>query len=320
MVKGAKLGVRGPITSRWQMDEHEGVLRVVSQHGALRTQNGDAYPEIETFRIDSSSSFAPLGHASMSLPRMEALKTVRFDGPRAYAITFAETDPLFTIDLSDAAAPQQRGELVMPGWIFHLEPRGDRLLGLGLDRRDGSGNLNVTLVDVSDLSAPAMLDRVSFGPRYAYSDQQITSGVLAEDQDRIQKAFRIFSDGLVAVPYSAPSAGGDACTSQASGIQLLSFTSASLVRHGVVPIAGNPRRAVRRDSDAMQELIGISDSNVTSFRIDDRDAPSPTADVVIGRCVPRSSYPQEGFPADGLPSEGADVYDGDRYAGGSSCY
>lgn len=320
LVKGAKITVPGPITSRWQMDEHEGFLRVVSQHGVLRTRNGEKYPDIDTFRIDSSASFARVGHTSMSLPRQEGLKTVRFDGARAYAITFAETDPLFTIDLSDPTAPAQKGELVIPGWVFHLEPRGDRLLGLGLDRRDASGNLNVSLFDVSDMTAPTMIQRVSFGPSYGYSDQEITSGVLAEDQDRIQKAFRIFSDGLIAVPYSAPAWGTDACRSGASGVELLSWTPSSLTRHATVPMSGNPRRAVRRDSDAMQELIAISDSNVRAFDIDTRSAPSQTADVVIGRCTPRTSSPQ-GLPDDGWGGNprGSDVATGGWGGGGSTC-
>lgn len=320
LVKGAKITVAGPITSRWQMDEHEGVLRVVSQRGVLRSRNGEKYPDIDTFRIDSSASLARIGHTSMSLPRQEALKTVRFDGARAFAITFAETDPLFTIDLSDPANPVQKGELVMPGWLFHLEPRGDRLLGLGLDRRDSSGTLNVSLVDVSDLSNPTMIQRTSFGPTWAYTDQDITSGVLAEDQDRIQKAFRIFSDGLIAVPYSGGYGGGyDGCTANDGGIQLLSWTPSSLTRHGTIPLAGNPRRAVRRDSDAMRELIGISDSNVSSYTIDDKDAPARTADVVIGRCVPRTNaVPQGGQMPDDSRVNGGRGYDG--VYEGSSCY
>lgn len=320
LVKGAHLTVPGPITSRWQMDEHEGVLRVVSQRGVLRTRNGEGAPSVDTFRIDSSASLARLGHASMTLPRQEALKTVRFDGARAFAITFAETDPLFTLDLSDPATPAQKGELVMPGWVFHLEPRGDRLLGLGLDRRDSTGNLDVSLFDVSDLANPSLVKRVSFGPSYGYTDQQITSGILAEDQDRIQKAFRIFSDGLIAVPYSGTYGNlGDSCQAANGGIQLLSWTPSSLTLHASVPLAGNPRRAVRRDSDAMRELIGISDSNVASFAIDDRDAPTPTANVVIGRCIPRTGnptpIPQGQPPADSFPRDDyGDVYEG------SSCY
>jgi hypothetical protein len=314
MTKGAHVTVPGPIQSRWQMDEFQGYLRVVSQVGVLTQANGTKYPDIDTFRIDSSTALVRVGHTSMDLPRQEALKTVRFDGARAYAITFAETDPLFTIDLSNPASPAQKGELVIPGWVYHLEPRGNRLIGLGLNRRDSSGNLNVSLFDVTDLSNPTMLERVSFGPTYSYSDQQITQGVMAEDQDRIQKAFRVYSDGLIAVPYSSGT--GNECNSNASGIQLLSWTTSSLEKLANVPMTGNPRRSVRRDSDLMRELIAVSDSNVRAFRIDNKYAPTQTADVVIGKCVPKNLYPQNG--GDVAMPTGGDNWVGDGRGGNGS--
>ena len=52
---------------------------------------------------------------------------MRFDGPRAYAITYNQTDPMFVIDLSDPRAPRQRGALYMPGFMFYLEPYGASL-------------------------------------------------------------------------------------------------------------------------------------------------------------------------------------------------
>jgi hypothetical protein len=287
LVRGAKITTSGPILSRWQMDEHNGVLRVISQRGIGRTPNGEKFPDIDTFRIESTSSLVRVGHTTMTLPRQEGLKTVRFDGARAYAITFFQGDPLFTIDLSDPANPAQKGQLEMPGWVYHLEPRGDRLIGLGLDRRDGTGNLNVSLFDVANMAAPQLLGRESFGPAYAFSDAQITAGVLAEDQDRIQKAFRIFDDGLIAIPFSGSAyyQGGE-CTS-GGGVQLMEWTRTSIVKRGLLPVAGNPRRAIRRDSGESQELIAVSDSNVTSFAIEQRSSATETADVVIGKCVPR---------------------------------
>jgi hypothetical protein len=323
--RGAKITMAGPIMSRWQMDESDGFLRVVSQRGAGRTSNGEQYPDIDTYRIESSSSLVRVGHTTMSLPRQEGLKTVRFDGPRGYAITFNQTDPLFTIDLSDEANPVQKGALTMPGWMFHLEPRGDRLIGLGLDRTDTSGNLNVSLFDVADLANPALLQRVSFGPTDMYEDYQITQGVLAEDQDRIQKAFRIFSDGLMAIPFSS----GTGCGASGSGVQLLGWSPNTLTKRAFLPLAGNPRRAVRRDSSIMKELIAISDSNVRSFAIDQPDSVQQTADVVIGKCVERAT-PMGGIAGGG--SMGNDVAmgghvsegmpSGSAYGSGSSssCY
>jgi hypothetical protein len=288
LVRGAKITTAGPIMSRWQMDESNGHLRVVSQRGAGRTSNGEKFPDIDTFRIESTSSIVRVGHTTMRLPRQEGLKTVRFDGARGYAITFNQTDPLFTIDLSDPAHPQQKGELQMPGWMFHLEPRGDRLIGLGLDRTDPQGSLNVSLFDVGDMAAPRLVKRVSFGPHVS-EDYEITQAVLAEDQDRIQKAFRIYQDGLVAIPFSGGGLfSGDACKAQESGVQLVDWTRDGLTKRALIPMAGNPRRTVRRDSDQMKEIIAISDSNVSAFAIDERDAPRPTADVVIGTCVPKT--------------------------------
>lgn len=298
---GAKIVTAGPVLSRWQMDEDNGVLRVISQRGAGRTTNGETFPDIDTFRIESTQSLVRLGHTTLTLPRQEGLKTVRFDGTRAYAITFNQTDPLFAIDLSDPANPAQKGELQIPGWMYYLEPHGDRVIGLGLDRNDQAGNLNVSLFDVSNMAAPALVQRVSFGPTNMYEDYSITQGVIAEDQDRIQKAFRVFEDGLIAIPFSGGgSSSGNSCAVHGSGIQLVDWSPTGLVKHAMLPITGNARRAIRRDSAVAKELIAVSDSNVSSFSIDLRDAPKQTADVVIGTCVPRSE-PSGGFVGGGRP-------------------
>ncbi len=281
---GARLEVAGTILSRWQMDEQDGVLRVVSQRGAGRTANGLAMPEIETFRIASSNTFSRLGAAKLTLPRQEGLRTVRFDQDRAFAITYNQSDPLFAIDLSNPAAPRQRGELKLPGFLFHLELRGDRLLGLGVDRTDRKGSLNVTLVDVKDMDHPRLLARTPFGPPVS-EDYAILNYEVPEDQDRIHKAFRILDDGLVVVPYT--SARGDGCSSEPNargGVQLVEWSQDTLTKRALLPMDGNPRRAFASGS----EIIAVSDSSVRSFSVKDTNAPRQSADLTIGSCVPRS--------------------------------
>jgi hypothetical protein len=321
---GAKVITAGPVLSRWQMDESNGVLRVISQRGAGRTGNGEKFPDVDTFRIESTQSLVRLGHTTLTLPRQEGLKTVRFDGPRAYAITFNQTDPLFAIDLSDPVNPAQKGELSMPGWMYYLEPHGDRVIGLGLDRNDQAGNLNVSLFDVSNMATPTLVKRVSFGPTNMYEDYSITNGVLAEDQDRIQKAFRVFEDGLIAIPFSGAgtsgTSSGSSCSAQGSGIQLVDWTATSLTKHAMLPVSGNARRAIRRDSAVAKELIAVSDSNVSSFSIDLRDAPKQTADVVIGTCVTRTTPNGGAVGVGGGRPGGGDYYPGgyDRAYGDDS--
>ena len=82
---------------------------------------------------------------------------------------------------------------------------------------------------------------------------------------------------------------------------------------------GNARRAIRRDSAGMQEIIGVSDSNVTAFSINLRDTPAKTADVVIGKCVGKTAYPSGsgGMPTDsGWEGNRGNGYDDSYYGSG----
>ncbi|MBX3190894.1 MAG: beta-propeller domain-containing protein [Labilithrix sp.] len=264
LAKGAEIPVAGQINSRWQMDEHAGVLRVVSQYGnGWFGPNGTINPQVQTFSVTSASVITPLGSTELVLPKPESLRSVRFDGQRGYAITAERTDPLFTIDLSNPALPKQMGELEMPGWIFHMEPRGDRLIGFGWDdTAPGNAHLAVSLFDVSDLAHPTMLKRVSFGAGW---------GNFAEDQDRIHKSVRVLDDqNLVLVPFASYGRwDGTDCGKGQSGIQLIDFSRDDLVLRGIAPQYGMPRRALL----ANDRLLAISDRNVTSFDIASRDAP-----------------------------------------------
>ena len=285
---GARLSVAGAILSRWQLDETGGVLRVISQLGAGRTGNGLAPPTIDTFTVASAQSFTPLGEATMTLPRQEGLRTVRFDGPRAYAITYNQTDPMFVIDLSNPAQPAEIGALSMPGFMYYLEPHGDRVIGLGIDRNDPNGSLNVSLFDVSDGANPRMLARAAFATVGITEDYEILDSEVSEDQDRIQKAFRVFPDGLVVVPFTALQpyyASDPTCVNTGGGVQLISWQSDTLTKHALLPLPGNPRRGFENNG----ELLAVSDSNVRAFALDNLDVSHETADLVIGTCTSSSS-------------------------------
>jgi hypothetical protein len=290
---GAHLETRGSIMNRWQMDETDGVLRVVSQYGVGHNEAGVGAPAVQTFRITSAEDIQPLGQTELRLPRQESLRTVRFDGKRAYAITFFRTDPLFVIDLADPAKPKQRGMLEMPGWVFHLEPHGDRLLGLGIDSRS-SAPLNVSLFDVSDLDKPKLAARASFGEATSLrSDATLLDYSLPEEQDRIQKAFRMLEDGRIVVPFALH----DRRTSSgcgAGGIQVLTLEGDALATQFTLPMEGNPRRALLAD----KRLLGVSDSQVRAFNHDGM----PISSVEIAKCG-------------GSGNTGGYGYGGDHYHG-----
>jgi hypothetical protein len=244
------------------MDEHQGVLRVISQPGVW--ENG--VPTVQTFQINSSDSLTHIASLDLTLPKPERLRSARFDGTKLYAITAEQTDPLFTIDVSNPAQPLQMGELELPGWIYHLEPRGDRLFALGYDNDNAEGSMNVSLFDVSNFANPTLIKRVAFGGNWSWAP---------EDQDRIHKAFKIDSTlGAIFVPYGAYSwtetDGYYGCSHVESGIQIIDFTANSLTKRGMAPLNGFARRALIHQGN----LFSVSDSEVSAYNIANRDNPS----------------------------------------------
>jgi uncharacterized secreted protein with C-terminal beta-propeller domain len=269
---GAKFPIAGQIQSRWQMDEYAGVLRVISQPGGWGTGSP---PVLETFQVNSASDLPRVGRLALQLPQAnEVLQSVRFDGARAFAITSEQRDPLFTLDLTDPTRPRQRGQLEMPGWVYHMEPRGDRMYALGYDPQNPAGSLNVSLFDVSNLDQPVLLQRVNFGGDW---------GSFAEDQNRIQKAFSILdAQGLILVPFSGGSYDDKRCNYEyGSGIQLIDFSADSLTKRGVAPQVGTARRALLHK----QQLLGIGDNSVQAFDISNRDQPVASAKLNVARNV-----------------------------------
>ena len=269
LVKGADVPVAGQVNSRWQMDEYNGVLRVISQFGnGWYSPTGSTNPEVQTFTVTSSSTITPLAHTDIVLPAEETLQSVRFDGTRGYAITSRNTDPLFTIDLTDPAHPVQAGQVTLPGSIIYMEPKGDRLVGFGYANGSSSNGFAATLFDVTDLTKPSLIKQVTFGSGW---------GSFAEDQDRIQKSVRILDDqGLVLVPFASyGNWDGTGCSKPQSGIQLIDYSRDNLTLRGVAPQYGMPRRALL----ANNRLLAVSDRNITSFDIASRDAPAKTGQV-----------------------------------------
>lgn len=273
---GAVVPAKGMIESRWQMDELNGYLRVISQPGVW--ENG--VPTVQTFQVVSSDTITPAASLDLVLPKPERLRSARFDGAHLYAITAEQTDPLFTIDLTNPAQPVQMGELELPGWVYHLEPRGDRVFALGFDNANPGGSMNVSLFDVSDFANPTLVERVAFGGDWSWAP---------EDQDRIHKAFKIDEDlGAIFVPYGAyeydESEGYYGCGHIESGIQIIDFTQGSLTKRGSAPLTGFARRALVHGG----KLLSVSDSEVGAYDITNRDAPSQLDSVALSSWVNKS--------------------------------
>jgi uncharacterized secreted protein with C-terminal beta-propeller domain len=89
------------------------------------------------------------------LGKGERIYSVRFVGPRGYVVTFKQTDPLYSVDLSDPEQPRVTGALKITGYSAHLQPAGeDQLIGIGQEASE-QGRVQGTQVSLFDVGDPA---------------------------------------------------------------------------------------------------------------------------------------------------------------------
>src|SRR5262249_3897907 len=90
----------------------------------------------------------------------EQIYAVRFVGPVGYVETFRQTDPLYTLDLSDPAQPRVVGQLPLTGYSAYLYPiDAGHLIGVGqsVNAYGETAGTQISLFDVSDLGPPVRL-------------------------------------------------------------------------------------------------------------------------------------------------------------------
>jgi hypothetical protein len=157
--------VPGYLIDQYALSEWQGYLRVATTTGtswALADgRPADAQTSSSAVYVLSTRGpvMRPVGQVR-GLGRTERIYSVRFIGPVGYVVTFRQTDPLYTVDLSDPAQPRVRGSVALTGYSAYLHPASDtRLIGIGrqADAMGHVGGTQVSLFDVSDLAAPTRL-------------------------------------------------------------------------------------------------------------------------------------------------------------------
>ncbi|MEM7557543.1 MAG: beta-propeller domain-containing protein, partial [Planctomycetota bacterium] len=148
-------GVEGTVTGSTGLDEHDGLLRVV-------TTDSDLYvlDEVE-------NRYEIVGELLDFADGQEAFGAY-FNGERALVTTSVvenllvlPLDPLHVIDLSDPTAPLELSELDIPGVVSSLHWVGeDHFVGVGFAMNDEmrQWSTQVTLYDVSDLANPLVVE------------------------------------------------------------------------------------------------------------------------------------------------------------------
>ncbi len=152
--------VEGYLLNQFAMDEHDGILRVASTTSPAWWGSGPDSESRVTMLREIGDGLVRVGLID-GLGATEQIYSVRFMGDTAYIVTFRQTDPLYTLDLSDPRRPELVGELKIPGYSAYLHPVGAGLLmGIGQDATDEGMTLGtqVSIFDVSDLADPTRID------------------------------------------------------------------------------------------------------------------------------------------------------------------
>jgi len=188
--------VDGTMLNQFSMSEKDDYLRVATTVGNS-WWNSETINSVYTLKendekLEIKGTLTGLGKEG------ETIKAVRFMGDRGFVVTFRQTDPLYTLDMSDPLNPIKVGELSIPGFSSYLHIVDEnRVLSIGRDA-DAEGRalaLQVSLFDISDFANPLLADKIKIG------DDSLHSSTYSEAEHNHKAFIYRASDMIFGFPY-----------------------------------------------------------------------------------------------------------------------
>ena len=170
----ASASVLGNLNNDYSLDEYKGNLRLVITKGnnwfgimpiGEPSSDDDSFSPREKTTENALYIFdkdLKVKGKIEGLAKGEHIKSARFMGDMAYFVTFRQTDPLFSVDVSDPASPKILGYLKIPGFSEYLHPFGSGLLfGLGQDADEIAGGIKGLKLSMFDISNPVDVKEIA---------------------------------------------------------------------------------------------------------------------------------------------------------------
>ncbi len=163
--------VDGEIVNQFSLDEYNDNFRIATTTGNDWGEEDEQMNHL--FILDQNLN--EVGSVR-DLAKGEKIYSVRFNGERAYMVTFKNVDPLFVIDCKNPAKPEVLGYLKIPGFSTYMHMLDqNHILGFGSDTKEEDDRIKrngfkISLFDVTDPQNPKELKSEVIGKEGTYSE------------------------------------------------------------------------------------------------------------------------------------------------------
>ena len=142
----AATAVSGYVRDTFAINASDGYLRVLTTDYSTEDEVNALYILDENMKLTGQLTGIAPG---------EEIYAARFMGNTGYFVTYRNTDPLFTVDLSDPAKPEIIGELKVTGFSEYLHFWDDtHLLGIGYESDEKTGNIENIKLSMFNIENP----------------------------------------------------------------------------------------------------------------------------------------------------------------------
>ena len=142
----AAAAVSGYVRDTFAINASDGYLRVLTTDYSTEDEVNALYILDENMKLTGQLTGIAPG---------EEIYAARFMGNTGYFVTYRNTDPLFTVDLSEPAKPEIIGELKVTGFSEYLQFWDDtHLLGIGYESDENTGNIENIKLSMFNIENP----------------------------------------------------------------------------------------------------------------------------------------------------------------------
>lgn len=266
MIEGGTVTVNGYVNNKFNMDIHEGVLRVVSGRSWRSTDNTN---HVQTFDASDVSNLTPIDAATFG--DNEDLFATLFLGEKAFFVTYFRTDPFHAFEITADGMITEKSEYIVSGWNDYFRPVSSERRLIGIGKNDQTGNtMAVSLYDITDLeNLTPMIDREEVDLQWSWSEANWDDRAFSV----LEKATSVLADtgetetGVVLLPFSGYDSNG-----YVSAVQIFTFSDTTLTKRGIMEHDTQVRRSFL--ADATDKTVGnLSDSELALHDASDPDQP-----------------------------------------------